>query len=60
MQGLHSMLCATLSAADDRQLQCRWLQERKRRKQAVRLDKVTNAHMPELFAGEAPSNIDER
>jgi hypothetical protein len=36
------------------------LQEKKRRQQRVRLDKVTNTHMPELFLGSAPQNIDER
>jgi hypothetical protein len=35
-------------------------QEKKRRQQRVRLDKVTNTHMPELFVGTAPQNIDER
>lgn len=35
-------------------------QEKKRRQQRVRLDKVTNTHMPELFLGSAPQNIDER
>ena len=36
------------------------VQEKKRRQQRPRLDKVTNAHMPELFTGEEPQNIDER
>jgi hypothetical protein len=39
---------------------CARLQEKKRRQQRVRLDKVTNTHMPELFLGTAPQNIDER
>ena len=43
-----SMCCAT------------WLQERKRRKQrAIDVGRATNFHMPELFQGEAPRNIDE-
>lgn len=34
--------------------------QRAKRERAVNINKVTNAHLPSLFMGVAPKNIDER
>jgi hypothetical protein len=34
--------------------------KRPRKERAVNINKVTNAHLPSLFTGSAPKNIDER